>query len=131
MKIYSLYDKLAEKFGNPFVSENHQVAIRDFAMACKNENSPMAMFPNDIELAFIGDFDERKGIINANDKPIIITAAKEFVKKETTNRAIENKKNINQKTIIKPISSRNEARIMKQAPDTEEREQGFGISCED
>lgn len=78
MKIYSLFDKAAKRYGTPFVSINHQVALREFAMACKDEKSPMAMFPNDIELTYIGDFNEETGVITPNDKAVTLTCAKEF-----------------------------------------------------
>lgn len=83
MKIYSLYDKKAEKFGTPFTTINHNVAIREFAMACNEPKSPMFMYPEDIELTYIGDFDEITGTIKA-EKPITLTCAKEF-RKETKN----------------------------------------------
>lgn len=80
MKIYSIYDKGAERYGNPFVSPNHNVALREFMMACKEPKSPMAMFPNDIALAYLGEFDELNGlIIQKEQKPIILTWAKEYV----------------------------------------------------
>lgn len=79
MKILSLYDKKAERYGNPFTSINLAVATRDFATACQETNSPMAKFPNDIELCYIGDFDEITGQIIPCKTIATITAAKEFV----------------------------------------------------
>lgn len=79
MKILSLYDKKAERYGNPFTSINLAVATRDFAAACQDVNSPMAKFPKDIELCYIGDFDENSGQIIPCKTIATITAAKEFI----------------------------------------------------
>lgn len=116
MKIYSLYDTVAEKFGNPFVSENHNVAIRDFAAACNQPKSPMAMFPNDIELVFLGDFDERTGLIKGNDKPITLTKAKEFVMPETTENEV--KKRLKQNENIVAITENGKLKAIKSKQDT-------------
>lgn len=88
MKILSLYDKKAERYSKPFYAQNLAVATRDFAIACKEDKSPMAMFPNDIELCYLGDFDENNGQIIPCKTIATITCAKEFVdnEKEQKNR---------------------------------------------
>lgn len=87
MKILSVQDTKAERFGNPFVSPNLAVADRDFALACKEPKSPMCMFPDDIQLVCIGDFDENTGKIKPIE-PVIVCTARQYIKKEK-----ENKKN--------------------------------------
>lgn len=94
MKILSLYDKKAGRYGNPFTAVNNAVAVRDFAAACKEPKTPMAMFPDDIELRVVGEFNERTGQVFPNftttkgadgkekreiTDPITLTCAKEFV----------------------------------------------------
>lgn len=81
MKILSVHDTKAERYGNPFVSPNLAVADRDFALACNETKSPMYLFPNDIELVCVGDFDENTGKITAI-KPMIVATAKQYVKKD-------------------------------------------------
>lgn len=89
MKILSVHDTKAERFGNPFVSPNLAVADRDFALACNEPKSPMYMFPDDIQLICIGDFDEYTGRITPIE-PVIVCTAKQYVKKDKKG---EDKKN--------------------------------------
>lgn len=79
-KILALYDKAAERYGDPFVSVNLAVAERDFAQACKEPKSPMSMFPNDISLKYLGEIDENTGKITSLTEPVLIAEAKTYVK---------------------------------------------------
>lgn len=78
MKILCLYDKKAEKFATPFTAINNAVATRDFSRACAEPNSAMAQFPDDIELCYLGDFDEITGRIIPLKEIATIATAKEY-----------------------------------------------------
>lgn len=93
MKILSLYDKLAETYGKPFVSPNLAVATRDFSQACQEEESVMAKYPNDIELCYIGDFDEITGQIIPCKNIATIASAKEYVNGKRNNSTNNNDNN--------------------------------------
>lgn len=51
IRVYSVYDKVAQKYNPPFVTENDETAKRSFFQACKN--SP---FGSDFSLYYIGEF---------------------------------------------------------------------------
>ena len=79
-KIVALYDKTAERYGNPTLVVNLAVAERDFATGCKEPKTPMMQFPGDISIKYLGDFDEEKGIIIPLKEPVTIAEAKNYVK---------------------------------------------------
>lgn len=51
IRVYTVYDKVAQKYNPPFVSENDESAKRGFFHACKT--SP---FGSDFSLFYIGEF---------------------------------------------------------------------------
>ena len=59
MNMYSVYDRVAEKFMGMFESINDGTAARAFYAACKT--GQMAQAPEDYQLYKIGQFDENKG----------------------------------------------------------------------
>lgn len=59
MNMYSVYDRVAEKFMGMFESINNGTATRAFYAACKT--GQMAQAPEDYQLYKIGQFDENKG----------------------------------------------------------------------
>lgn len=63
MKLYCTYDKVAMRFEAPapFVSE--AVAIRAFKNIVDNENSFTGLNYRDFELSYVGEFDEKTGLI--------------------------------------------------------------------
>lgn len=59
MNMYSVYDRVAEKFMGMFESINDGTATRAFCTACKT--GQMAQEPEDYVLYKIGQFDENRG----------------------------------------------------------------------
>ena len=59
MFMFSVYDRVAEKFMGMFESINEGTATRAFCAACKT--GQMAQAPEDYVLYKIGQFDEDKG----------------------------------------------------------------------
>lgn len=59
MFMFSVYDRVAEKFMGMFESINDGTATRAFYAACKD--GQMAQAPEDYQLYKIGQFDEDKG----------------------------------------------------------------------
>lgn len=67
MNMYSVYDRVAEKFMGMFESINDGTATRAFCAACKT--GQMAQEPEDYVLYKIGQFDEDEGFfVNAQKK---------------------------------------------------------------
>lgn len=62
MKIYSVYDKVAQEFGPPYLAKNHGVAMRQF-MDFRREKLPPHIL-DDFSLYCFADWDSAIGIQN-------------------------------------------------------------------
>lgn len=75
-KMYSIYDKEAEVYSNPFYTddrEDHKIAIRIFKAQIFDRQNLIAMFPDMYELHFIGHFDEKTSDLFDKDNELVIT----------------------------------------------------------
>lgn len=68
MDIYSVFDNVAEKYGNPFVAISDKVALRDFNVGMSSMNS---LIKKDYALVKIGRFDELTGIVVSCDNIVL------------------------------------------------------------
>lgn len=59
--IYAIRDNVARIFHAPFMALNDEVAIRDFDIACDNDQSPLHYRPGDYDLYHIANFDQLTG----------------------------------------------------------------------
>ena len=75
-KLYSVYDKKANATLGVFEQPNDLVAIRDFSMLCKKDDTPLVKFPEDYCLMALGELDQETGIITSSVKTI--AEAKEY-----------------------------------------------------
>lgn len=62
--IYSVFDKKAEVFCQPFCSQNDSTAIRDFQYAANDNTTDIGRYPLDFSLYFLGVFDDQSGNIS-------------------------------------------------------------------
>lgn len=67
MKLYSIYDKVAQTYGAPTCQVNDAVAKRWFKVVCDETPIPAS----DLDLAYLGDYHEDEGVIVAQ-MPVII-----------------------------------------------------------
>lgn len=77
MYIYSILDKVAERFSAPFVAVNAGVAHRQFENSFKEVPEIHAQ---DFELYQIGEFDEKCGSVKDSDN-VICGSGLDFVDK--------------------------------------------------
>ena len=70
LNIYSIYDKKAQAFMQPFFSPNDQMAVRSFQAACK-ENDLWSDNAADFSLFYLGLFDDGSGSINPQYDEIV------------------------------------------------------------
>lgn len=63
MKLYSVYDEVAQTFNSPFPEANNQSAIRSFGSVCLDSGSVINKYPADYYLYAIGELDEHTGEI--------------------------------------------------------------------
>ena len=59
--MYSVYDKVAEKYMGIFESTNDATAARAFEVACKDKKTQVGEKPKDYQLFKIGTFDDNNG----------------------------------------------------------------------
>lgn len=64
MKIYSVYDRVTQIYNTPWFAHNHGDARRAFNNAYYK--SPYA---DDMQLYYLGEFDEEGGVISSTSKP--------------------------------------------------------------
>lgn len=69
-KLYSVYDKKAQNTLGVYEQANDLVAIRDFSLLCKKDDTPICKFPEDYALLALGEIDQETGIITSAVKTI-------------------------------------------------------------
>lgn len=63
-KIYAIKDCLIG-FWSPYILDNDQVALRDFAAMVNSDDPRIRSCRNDLELYRLGEFQEKTGVITA------------------------------------------------------------------
>lgn len=81
LKMYAVRDKAVEAFMQPFFVRANGEAIRSFADAVNDSNSPFYKHPGDFELYALGDFDPSSGRCDVAQGPIRVIAALDLVNK--------------------------------------------------
>lgn len=71
MRIYAIKD-VKIGFNSPFVQYSENVAKRTFMAAITDERGAYYKYPEDIELWYLGDFDDETGIIRGCDPQYIM-----------------------------------------------------------
>lgn len=62
LKMYSLFDLVANQFGAPFVAINNESAIRSCVSESQNPGSgPLFTHPTDFRVFYLGEFDNETG----------------------------------------------------------------------
>lgn len=66
IRFYSVYDKAADRYLDPFTAPTDAVAERGFSDAVNKEGHPFNLHPEDYVLVECGEFDPESGFIVAN-----------------------------------------------------------------
>lgn len=75
-KIYAIWDKAVETYGQPLFCRTRQEAIRLFQMEVNRQDSMICKYPEDYSLYEVGDFDGSTGqITKEQPDPIHIATA--------------------------------------------------------
>lgn len=76
MRLYSVYDRIAEGYANPMVMQNDGTALRSFRDEINrpNQESNLYMHADDYELWYIGEMNTKTGEITSI-KELIVTGA--------------------------------------------------------
>ena len=77
-RIFSIYDKKAQVYFNPFYFAYKGEALRGFEEAVKDPQSPMSKFPADYSLYCLGVFNCTTGEVEGFPKPEFVSEALDF-----------------------------------------------------
>lgn len=66
MSVYSIFDRKALVYHQPYFALNHAVAVRTLSDAVADPNSMFGRHPNDYVLYCIGQYDDSKGSMESS-----------------------------------------------------------------
>ena len=69
IRLYSIYDRVACVYADPFVSVNDATAARSFTLAQSSPDTMLFASPQDYQLWYIGSLDNTSGELLAYDDP--------------------------------------------------------------
>ena len=69
IRLYSVYDRVACLYADPFSSPNDATAARAFTIAQSNPESMLYASPQDYQLWYIGSLDNNSGELLSYDAP--------------------------------------------------------------
>lgn len=75
LKCFSVYDRKAGTYGQPFALATRGVAMRTFESWVTDPNSFFAKFPDDFELFEVGEFDTISGELRSIKPDFVIRAS--------------------------------------------------------
>lgn len=82
IKVFSVWDKKALAYMNPFYYLQTGQAIRGFSDAVNDPQSPFFKHPEDFTLFQVGEWDDRDGRLGALEQPILVEEALNVKNKE-------------------------------------------------
>jgi hypothetical protein len=71
INMYSVYDKKAEVYSQPFTAINDEVAQRIIKNCVNNPEHNYGLNPEDYQLLKVGEFNDSEGQIIEDQKPIL------------------------------------------------------------
>ena len=71
INMYSVYDKKALVYSQPFTAINDEVAQRIMKNCVDNPEHNYGLNPEDYQLLRIGEFDDQEGAITPDEKPLL------------------------------------------------------------
>ncbi len=78
-RLYSIYDSKPEVFCAPFVQPTDAVAVRMVVSAASDEKSQLCLYPNDMELFYLGEFNDVTGRVDSLEAPLSLGVVKDIV----------------------------------------------------
>lgn len=73
--MYAIRDAKSEAFLNPFFKITHGEAERDFHQAVNDPQTSLNKYPEDFDLYYLGQYDDRSGKLTSLDTPQHIVKA--------------------------------------------------------
>lgn len=78
-KVFSVRDVKADSYGALICCPTRGIALRVFAEACANPQSPMSQYPADFSLYEVGDWDASSGTLVGHKVPEYVASAAEVI----------------------------------------------------
>lgn len=79
MKIFTVYDNVAEVYLRPFFCLNTGEAIRTFSDLVNDPNTPFAKHPTDYALYELGGYNDMNGLVHPkNPEPLRLVTASDM-----------------------------------------------------
>lgn len=69
IRLYSVYDRVARVYAEPFVSVNDATAARAFNLASSSPDNMLYAAPQDYQLWYLGALDNNSGELLSSDVP--------------------------------------------------------------
>ena len=69
IRLYSVYDRVAQVYAEPFTAVNDATAVRAFTIAQSSPESMLYASPGDFQLWYLGSMDNSTGDILTGDFP--------------------------------------------------------------
>ena len=73
LEVFSVYDRVAKNFLDPFFAPNAAFAMRTFSNCCKDKSHPFGKNPEDFALFKIGEFGQENGVVSPCEPDRIFT----------------------------------------------------------
>lgn len=67
IRLYSVFDRVACLYADPFVSANDATAARAFSLASSSPDTMLYASPQDYQLWYLGSMDNHGGVIMCSD----------------------------------------------------------------
>lgn len=91
MKLYSVYDVVSKSYSEPFCAAAGEVAKRNFRYTMKKYDD---YFVEDMELHFIGEFDNMTGSLTAGPNYVVDTGVSIIEEKKILKEAEDEKSSV-------------------------------------
>ena len=80
LKVYSIYDKAAKAYNQPFFTQNKALAIRMFSDNVNSqEATTITNHPEHFSIFEIGEYDDATGLITSHVEPKFVSTALELI----------------------------------------------------
>lgn len=82
LKMFSIRDAKAETFHPPFYQPTHGEGERHFIDLCNEPKAPLARYPEDFDLWYLGDYETNTGKFSPLETPQHLLKAVQCVKQK-------------------------------------------------
>lgn len=93
LKAYSIYDRAARAYAQPFFAPSDGVAVRMVDATARDPSTNLARYPQDYMLYWVGSFDDQEGMFTRGD-PVQIASVVGLLSEEQGDRSNDERVNV-------------------------------------